>query len=152
MNTDSVPTEIQQLLTDGKIEQALDATLSHFSCVTGTVHVLREGVLRLAYNRGLPPEIAAIVDVVPIGKGMAGLAAERMEPVSICNLQSDTSGKALPGARKTGVEGSLAVPILSADGKLKGVLGIARMEAHDWTEAEKAAVLAVAAAFAPLSV
>jgi hypothetical protein len=44
------------------------------------------------------------VQIVPIGKG-TGLAAERKEPISVCNLQTDSSGDARPGAKATGMEG-----------------------------------------------
>jgi hypothetical protein len=46
------------------------------------------------------------------------------------------------------MEGSLAVPAFSPAGDLKGVLGIAKPTAHDWSETEKEAVLAAAAVFA----
>ena len=45
------------------------------------------------------------------------------------------------------MEGSVAVPIL-AGAELRGVLGIAKAEAHDWTDAEKADLLAIAARLA----
>jgi DNA-binding IclR family transcriptional regulator len=48
------------------------------------------------------------------------------------------------------MEGALAVPAFNADGQLCGVLGVAKAEAHDWTDLEKAAVSAVAALLRPL--
>jgi GAF domain-containing protein len=125
----------------------LDAALAHFGCQTGTVHLLRDGILRLAAQANIPPPLLPIIETVPIGKGIAGLAAERREPVSLCNLQTDTSGQALPAAKTTGMEGSVAVPML-AGGELRGVLGIAKAQAHDWTDAEKAALLEIAGALA----
>ena len=86
-------------------------------------------MLALKASSGIPPHIVAIVQTVPIGKGIAGLAAERREPITICNLQTDTSGQARPAARTTGMEGSIAVPMLTADGELRGVLGIAKAAA-----------------------
>src|SRR5258708_4296267 len=122
----------------------LDAALAHFGCQTGTVHLLREGVLRLAAQANIPPPLLPIIETVPISKGIAGLAAERREPVSLCNLQTDTSGQARPAAKMTGMEGSVAVPML-VGGELRGVLGIAKATAYDWTDAEKALVLQIAA-------
>jgi len=101
-------------------------------------------VLKLVAYHGIPPHIAEIAATVPIGKGIAGLAAERREPVTICNLQTDTSGQARPAARSTGMEGSLAVPMLVA-GELRGVLGIAKATAHDWTADEQNLALQIAA-------
>ncbi len=146
MSTFSVPAEIRTALQTGSIPDALTATLRHFGCQAGTVHVLRDGVLRLTASAGIPPHIAQIVETVPIGKGIAGLAAERRAPVNICNLQTDTSGQARPAAKTTGMEGSLAVPMLVGE-ELRGVLGIAKAEAHDWTPEEMNLVLAVAAEF-----
>jgi L-methionine (R)-S-oxide reductase len=148
MSSLPIPAEIAAALEAGSVADALGATLRHFQCQVGTVHVLRDGVLRLTTHTGLPPHIAQIVETVPIGKGIAGLAAERREPVNICNLQTDTSGQARPAAKGTGMEGSLAVPMLTAGGELRGVLGIATIAAHDWTKEETDAVLAVGAAFA----
>ena len=82
-----------------------------------------------------------------MGKGIAGLAAERREPITICNLQTDTSGQARPGAKATGMEGSLAVPML-AGSELRGVLGIAKAEAYDWSETETALLTEIAARLA----
>ena len=125
----------------------LAEALEQFGCQAGTVHLLRDGVLQLAASVNIPPPIVAIVQTVPIGKGIAGLAAERLEPISLCNLQTDTSGQARPAAKTTGMEGSVAVPMLH-EGQLRGVLGIAKAEAHDWTDAEKADLLAIAARLA----
>jgi len=139
--------ELESALSSGAPADVLRATLDYFQCQAGTVHLLKDGALALAAHINIPPPIVQIVQTVPIGKGIAGLAAERREPVSLCNLQTDTSGQALPAARTTGMEGSLAVPMLRG-AELRGVLGIARAQAHDWSDAEKAEVLAIAARFA----
>ena len=138
------PTPLEAALATHDPAAALAATLAHFGCQAGTIHLLREGVLQLAAHQGIPPHVAELVAVVPLGKGIAGLAAERRTPVTICNLQTDTSGAARPAARSTGLEGSLAVPMLVA-GELRGVLGIAKATAHDWTDDEQKLVLAIAA-------
>jgi putative methionine-R-sulfoxide reductase with GAF domain len=43
------------------------------------------------------------------------------------------------------VQGALAVPILSSDGKVLGVLGVGKMQPYDFSEAEIADLRAVAA-------
>ena len=117
-------------------EAALDAAMGLFGCQVGTVHWLgADGLLTLAAQRNLPPPIVSIVQTVPIGKGIAGLAAERREPVSLCNLQTDASGQARPAAKTTGMEGSIAVPMLVTE----------QIEAHDWNDEEKASLLRIAA-------
>jgi signal transduction protein with GAF and PtsI domain len=125
----------------------LAAALAHFGGQTGTVHRWRDGALHLAAQVNVPATLLPLIATVPLGKGIAGLAAERRAPVALCNLQTDTSGQARPAARQTGMEGALAVPMLAA-GELRGVLGIAKATAHDWSEAEKAELLELAAALA----
>jgi signal transduction protein with GAF and PtsI domain len=127
-------------------QSVLDESIRAFGCQAGTVHWLdaQDGMLKLAAHRNLPPPIVQIVATVPVGKGIAGLAAQNREPVSLCNLQTDTSGQARPAAKTTGMEGSIAVPMLVA-GELRGVLGVAMAAAHDWTDAEKSLLLAIAA-------
>jgi L-methionine (R)-S-oxide reductase len=144
---ETIPDEIQTALNSADPAAVLAATIAHFGCQAGTVHLMRDGVLRLAAAQGIPPHVAQIVETVPVGKGIAGLAAERREPISICNLQTDTSGQAKPTAKTTGMEGSVAVPMLSS-GEVHGVLGIAKATAHDWTIGEQGLLLTVAADFA----
>lgn len=147
MNSDNkLPESVAKAVASGDPQSVLDATIESFGCQAGTVHWLdpQSGLLKLAAHRNIPPPIVEIVATVPIGKGIAGLAAQKREPVSLCNLQTDTSGQARPAAKTTGMEGSLAVPMI-VGGELRGVLGIAKAAAHDWTDAEKAVVLAIAA-------
>lgn len=113
---------------------------AHFGAVSGTVHRLRgDGMLELVASFGVPDVLLPAVSVIPIGKGIAGAAAQRREPVTICNLQSDTSGVAKPAAKFTGVEGALAVPIID-DGHLLGVIGVGKAAAYTYS-AEECALL-----------
>jgi L-methionine (R)-S-oxide reductase len=140
-----LPSSLQQTLQTAPLPEALQAVLDHFDCQAGTYHQMREGALHLIAALHIPPPVVSLIQQVPLGKGLAGLAAERREPVSLCNLQTDDSGQARPAAKATGMEGSVAVPALGTDGTVLGVLGIAKAEAYDWSEAEKAAVCAAAA-------
>ena len=130
-------------------QDVLDRVTRHFDCPVGTVHLLdpKDGMLHLAAQRGLPPPVLDKVAVIPIGKGMAGIAAERREPVQVCNLQKDQSGVVRPGAKLTQMEGSLAAPMLDGE-RLCGVFGIAKPVAHDFTEAETRLLLDVGARLA----
>ena len=139
-----LPSSIEDAMKNGNPQEVLVASLQQFGCQAGTVHLLRDGALKLAAYSGIPPHVAQIFETVPIGKGIAGLAAERREPITICNLQTDASGQARPGAKATGMEGSLAVPML-AGGELRGVLGIAKAAAYDWSDGETQLLLQIAA-------
>ncbi|MEZ5966200.1 MAG: GAF domain-containing protein [Planctomycetota bacterium] len=117
-------------------QQILERTLEHFDCPLGTIHVLgASGELELVAQRGLPDAVVAKVTRVPIGRGMAGIAAERKEPVQVCNLQSDDSGVVRPGAKLTQMEGSIACPML-LDGDVRGVLGVAKPVPYEFTKVE----------------
>jgi len=128
---------------------ALDAVLEGFAGSVGTIHALPEGssVLELRAQRGIPPSILEKVSRVPVGKGMAGLAAERREPVQVCNLQTDSSGVARPAARETGMRGSIALPML-AGGAVLGVLGVGKGAEHEFGPEEIALLERLAALFA----
>jgi putative methionine-R-sulfoxide reductase with GAF domain len=92
--------------------------------------------------------VLKIIERVPIGKGMAGLAAERNEPVSTCNVQTDTTGNVRPGAKATGVNGAIVVPIRDVCGKAIGALGIGVHREHDYGADETARLLRAASALA----
>ena len=137
---------LENALASGAPQTVLDEAIRAFECQAGTVHWLdaQSGLLKLAAHRNIPEAITQIIATVPVGKGIAGLAAERREPISLCNLQTDTSGQARPAAKTTGMEGSVAVPML-VGAELRGVLGIAKANAYDWSEDEKASLLKIAA-------
>ena len=92
----------------------LQQVLADFGCVTGTLHRLdpADGLLKLVACQGIPEMLMPVIQTIPVGKGVAGAAAERKEPVEICNLQTDTRGVAMHYAKKTQVEGSRAVTVL----------------------------------------
>ena len=85
--------------------------------------------------------------MIPIGKGMAGIAAERMQPVQVCNLQTDASGVAKPGAKDTKMEGSISAPMI-LDGKLRGTLGAAKPIPYEFSDAESSLLLEAGAIIA----
>lgn len=125
------------LENNGELAALLQDVIEEFDCTSGTLHRLEEQKLHLVAHEGIPEPVLDRVETVPIGKGMAGLAAERKEPVQVCNLQTDDSGVARPDARKTGMEGSIAAPIVESDDALAGVLGIAKPEPYEFTPAER---------------
>jgi L-methionine (R)-S-oxide reductase len=132
--------------------EALSAIISHFHADSGTIHMLEsDGVLHLkAASEGLPEVVLAAVRLVPVGKGMAGLAFERGEPVSKCNIQTATGGDVQPGARATGMEGALVVPVLH-DGKPAGALGIANRAERNFSAEETALLLDAGRAVAEMA-
>ncbi|APQ15923.1 GAF domain-containing protein [Maribacter hydrothermalis] len=117
-------------------DNLLKIILEHFNCSTGTLHFLdKDSLLQLQSQVGIPEFLIPKLATIPIGKGMAGIAAERRKPVEICNLQTDESGVARPSAKDTKVEGSLAAPLIYNE-TLYGTVGIAKQISYDFTEAE----------------
>lgn len=122
--------------TDEDIEAFLHSTIQKYDCTSGTLHQKEDDRLKLIAHEGIPKSVLDRIETIPIGKGMAGLAAKRREPVQVCNLQTDSSGIAKPRARDTGMEGSIAIPIIEANNTLKGTLGVAKPEPYEFTSAE----------------
>lgn len=142
---------ITELLVDQPDWSAiLGQVLRNFECVTGTLHRTDAvtGLLGLIAHHGIPPHVLPMmlpkIDNIPFGKGIAGCAAQSKDAVQLCNLQEDLGGVAKPAARKTNVQGALAVPIVSVDGKVLGVLGIGKMQPYEFNATEVAELKAVA--------
>lgn len=134
---------------DWKVE--LQSILENFGCQTGTLHRTDPGgdSLALVCQIGVPESLLDRISSIPFGKGIAGVAAERREPVELCNLQQDLGGVARPDARQTGVSGSLAVPVFSAaSGAVIGTLGIGKFAPYEFSDAEKQGLAEIAAGIA----
>jgi GAF domain-containing protein len=119
------------------LEQILHVVLAKFNSETGTIHRLDgdNQLLYLAAQVGLPPQILEVVKTIPVGKGIAGQVVAQNKPVTICNLQTDSSGVAKPGAKQTGVGGALCVPLRDGD-KIAGTIGIGTIRQHEYTPEE----------------
>jgi L-methionine (R)-S-oxide reductase len=123
------------------LEKILRETLAKFNSETGTIHILEseKQLLHLAAQIGLPPQMLEIVKTIPVGKGIAGQVVAQNKPVTICNLQTDSSGGAKSGAKQTGVGGALCVPIRNGD-KTVGTLGIGTIRQYEYTPEETLAL------------
>jgi GAF domain-containing protein len=119
------------------LETILRDTLAQFHSETGTIHRLEEPaqLLHLVAHVGLPPHLIDVVQTIPVGKGIAGETVAKNRPVTICNLQTDTTGVARPAAKQTGVGGAICVPIRSG-GKIVGTFGIGTVREHEYSAAE----------------
>lgn len=142
--TQNIITSISEIQGEIDWQSLLTKIISAFDCTAGTIHVLDKetNLLRLKAQQGIPAFLLPKMEAIPIGKGMAGIAAERKKPVEMCNLQTDDSGVSRPAAKETKVEGSIAVPML-LDGELYGTLGIAKPVPYDFTEEESEGLLRI---------
>jgi len=108
-----------------KLEAWLTSFLSEVGAVAGTVHLHQNGGLRLAASVNIPLKVQEVVAWVPTGKGMAGLALERGQPVQTCNLKEDRSGAVKPGAKAVNAKGAVAIPVRDESDSILAVVGIA---------------------------
>lgn len=152
--TDDLSTRLRAALADGADEARFAAALAlvqqAFSAQIGTLHRLGsdEHLHLVAASPGLPEPVLAASRRIPLGKGIAGEAAATAKPVSLCNLQTDTSGVARPGAKATGLGGSLCVPTFEGD-RVVGTLGIGWMGERAISEHETETLLALGRVLGP---
>jgi L-methionine (R)-S-oxide reductase len=124
------------------MEQWLQNFLATHHGIAGTIHSFENGGLKLATAINIPPQVQQVVAWVPSGKGMAGLALERKEPIHTCNLKEDRSGSVKPGAKAVNAQAAVAVPVFDDGGGVRAVVGIAFRDEHEFTRAELDALIA----------
>lgn len=122
---------------EANLKKILGLVLAHFHSETGTIHLLdsEKKMLHLAAQIGLPPPMLDVVKTIPVGKGIAGETVVRGGPVTMCNLQTDTSGVAKPGARQTGVGGALCVLLRNGE-TITGTIGVGTIRQYQFTPDE----------------
>ena len=120
-----------------RLQAGVEELAEQFQARSCTFHRAIEDntFLELVAQTGLPPHIAELSTRIPFGKGMAGICAQRREPVTMCNLQTDDSGVARPAARDTRVEGAVVVPLL-IDDRVAATLGVGKGEEYDYSDDE----------------
>ena len=127
------------------LQLALNSIVAHFAADTGTLHSMgADGQLHLTAIVGkFPLPVMDAIRTIPVGKGLAGLAVERRGPVTVCNLQTDTSGDARPGARATGMGGAITVPCFGGanGGTIVAVLGVATFAPREYSPVETVSLL-----------
>ena len=131
-----------------KYQNWLESFLKEHGAVAGTVHLHLRGRLQLAAAVNIPPQVRAVVNRVPRGKGMAGLALERGEPIQTCNLKEPTSPDVQPGAAAVDAKGAVALPVANGEGGVRAVVGLAFADERE-LDASELEVLTSAAASVP---
>jgi len=135
---------------DERFAAALAIVQDAFGAHMGTLHRLGDDahLHLLAASPGIPEPVLAASRRIPLGKGIAGEAAATAKPVALCNLQTDASGVARPGAKATGLGGSLCVPAFDG-ARVVGTLGIGWMGERAIGDDESAALLAAGRVIGP---
>ena len=104
---------------------SLKAKLAELGCCAGSVHFRRLDGLRLEAHIGLPKPVISLITRIPKGKGMAGQAWLRREPITTCNLKTDQSAPIEPGARQVDARSAVAIPVTDHRGEVMAVVGLA---------------------------
>jgi L-methionine (R)-S-oxide reductase len=115
-----------------------DFVQSHGGLV-GSVHLpAGDDQLALVAAYNLAPSVQNGAAIVPLGKGLAGAAADRKAPVALSDLQTDTSGVARPRACDAESKGSVTVPVLAEDGTgaVLAIVGLGFTAEREFTEEE----------------
>lgn len=132
---------------EDKVQQVwLELLVAQLGGIAGTVHVQRGGDLYLTAAHNIPSNVVALVAHVPHGKGMAGVAQVKKEPVQTCNLQTDETGNIKPGAKAVNAQAAIALPVLDAAGAVSAVVGIAWSHEAEIGTAEQQSLMEMAAA------
>lgn len=136
--------DLEGMARDGQWQVVLDHVVARLGADSGTLHLIgADGVLHLrAASAGIPAIVLDTVKMVPVGKGMAGLAVQRRRPVDACNIQTDDTGDVRPGARATGLQGSVVVPMLRGE-EAVGALGVGNRHERTFTSEEQDLLLAI---------
>lgn len=119
-------------MTDSK--QPLVAWISGGGGVAGTLHVVRGDELELVAAHNIPEKVLAVTRTIQKGKGMAGLAWERMQPVQTCNLKEDATGDVRPGAKAVDAKAAVAIPLRDAAGIVVAVAGLAYADERELSD------------------
>ena len=127
----------------------LESLVAKVGGVAGTVHEQRGDDLYLTAAHNIPPPVVAIVAHVPHGKGMAGIAQVRKEPVQTCNLQTDDSGTIKPGAKAVDAQAAIAVPVFDDAGEVRAVVGVAWAHERELSAEFEQSMMKMAAALPP---
>ena len=122
----------------------LSTQLNSVSAQAGTVHQVSDGELILSAAENIPETVVDAIRRVPSGKGMAGLAWFRNEPIQICNLQHDDNEAIQPGARSVQAGAAVALPVHDPDGVVRAIVGFAFSEERALTSAEAKQLQAIA--------
>ena len=127
-------------------QQWLESVVAQLGASAGTVHVQRGEDLYLTAAHNIPPHVVAIVAHVPHGKGMAGVAQVKKQPVQTCNLQTDETGNIKPGAKAVDAQAAIALPVLNEAGTVRAVVGIAWNKEGEIGQDEETTLMKLAAA------
>src|SRR5262245_1943770 len=129
-------------MLDASINEWLKELLGRHHAVAGTVHKVSGDHLEICAAVNIPPKVQEVTAVIPMGKGMAGLAWQHDKAIQTCNLKEDASGAVKPGAKAVDARAAVALPVHDGSGTIRAVVGLAWMDERELPDAEIKAIAA----------
>lgn len=111
-----------------------------------SIYILEEQELVLSATDGLDPRAVGKVKM-PMSQGLVGLVAEREEPVNLADAQQHPRFKLFTEVDEEDFRAFLAVPIIYQK-LILGVLVVQQADARQFSEAEEAFLMTLAAQLA----
>jgi L-methionine (R)-S-oxide reductase len=129
--------ELLESLRSKNLDDALQLVLEHMGCEIGTLHVIEaDGKLHLrAHSKAVPSDLLEASRIIPIGKGIAGLAAQNKHAMSMADLFVDSQPR-LPDLLDAEPAGAICVPMFKG-ADVVGTLGVATQHARTFTRDEE---------------
>jgi PAS domain S-box-containing protein len=123
------------------MEESLNRVLEVMGCQIGGIHLVNEAKdqVSLAIWQGIPDEVVAEIETMPMGSGVAGRILTEGKPLVVPAMADDVY--AVPAAKRIlGRQGYIGAP-MRAKGQSVGVLSIIGAEGRQFS-AEEVALLA----------
>jgi L-methionine (R)-S-oxide reductase len=118
---------------DGSCRLAFEVSRESWMSI-GSGAFARRGHAGTSAALNIPPHVRDLIAQIPRGKGMAGLAWERDEPVATCNLKEDNLGNVRPGAKAVNAGSGVALPVRDRSQKIRAIVGIAYKDPRELSQ------------------
>jgi len=122
--------------TETKIGAWLERFLAQHGATSATIHLVRDGGLRLAAAVNIPPAVQQVVAWVPNGKGMAGFGARAARAHPYLQPKEDRIGNVKPGAKAVHARAAVAIPVDDEAGNVRAVVGMGFLEERDFSSGD----------------
>lgn len=125
------------------LECSLDQVLAAMESEVGAIHLVDEAeeMLRLAAWRGIPTDVVAEVDTVPLGGGLTSWVIEHGQPLVVPEIASGPRPlRAIPAR---GAQAYIGAP-MRARGRVSGVLSVVGDEGRQFSVEEVALLASIA--------
>ena len=122
------------------VDRARDLTGARYAAL-GILNIRRTELEEL-FTAGLNADVRRAIGILPRGRGVLGALIEHAKPVRLIDVGQDSRSYGFPAGHPV-IRGFLGVPVMIG-GKASGNLYVANRASGEFTEADEAAVVALA--------